>query len=135
MPLRCAVLCRKTDSGRSQAFFLSTFRKTAFPTARRKFHSQISVPIFLSHVVSCSHGGFPLTLTDPLCVMDPKAEILCSGCQTLCSHKNMTACCNFVQISVETVGFLLWVSIDQHLKHQAEASHVLACSARQYSVL
>lgn len=40
----------------------------------------------LSHVVFGPQEAFPLTLTDPLCVMDLKVEFLCSDCQTLCRH-------------------------------------------------
>lgn len=60
----------------------------------------------LSHVVFGPQEAFPLTLTDPLCVMDLKVEFLRSDCQTLCKHtQKMTT---LYKSLVKTVEFLFW---------------------------
>lgn len=60
MPLCCAV----TDSGTGQEFSWAPSR--TFPAAGWEFHSQVSVPIFLSRVVFGPQERMSLILPDPL---------------------------------------------------------------------
>lgn len=133
-PFHLAVLCRKTANGIHQAFSRASCRKQPFKLQGENFALR-SAPIFLSHVVFSPQEGFPLTLTDPLCIMDVKEEIFCSDCKASCRHKNMTVCSNPVQISGRNSGFFILVLHRSTLKHQSEGSCVLECSTTQYSLL
>lgn len=86
VPLCYAALRRRTVSVTGQAFSWASSRKQPFQLQGKNFALRSLYPFS-----SCwirSPGGTSLTLTDPLCIMDLKAEILCSDCQTLCRQKD-----------------------------------------------
>lgn len=80
----CAV-CRNTADGIHQMFSWASCSKQPLKLQDENFALR-SAPIFHFHVVLNPQEGFPLTLSDPPCIMDVKEEILCSDCKTSCRH-------------------------------------------------